>query len=1118
MTGEQETSRLDDPEQGEGEERQGKLSGISAPFIRRPIATTLLVVAIALAGGLAFRLLPVSPLPQVEFPTLHVSAGLPGASPETMASSVATPLERQFGRIAGVTEMTSSSSLGSTNITLQFDLNRDIDAASRDVQAAINAARGQLPANLPSNPRFHKSNPSDAPIMLLALTSDLVQKPKIYDLASSILQQKISQVEGVGEIIVGGGALPAVRVEVNPTLLNGLGLDLEDVRTALANANANRPKGELSSVNRLWSLSTSDQLHKAAEYRPLIVNYHQGAAVRLSDVATVDDSVEDIRSGGLANGKPAVLLIIFRQPGANVIATVDRIRAVLPQLQASISPAIDMRVVMDSTTTIRASVHDVEITLIISILLVILVVFVFLRDVRSTFIPSVAVPVSLIGTFGVMYLLGFSIDNLSLMALTVATGFVVDDAIVVIENITRYLEEGMRPVEAALRGAREIGFTVLTISISLVAVFIPILLMGGIVGRLFREFAIVLSVAIAVSMVISLTATPMMCAVLLRSRENEKHGRLYQASERVFDRILRGYDRSLSWVLRHQFLVLLITLATMGASVYLYIIVPKGFFPQQDTGRLNGSIVADQSSSFQAMQQRMARMVAIVQRDPAVDSVTSFTGGNNSARMFVALKTNRKETADQIIARLRPQLSHEPGANLFLQAVQDLRVGGRQGNAQYQYSLQGENTEELLQWAPRVQQKLRTLKQLVDVNSDQQNKGLQASLVIDRTTAARLGVTPQMIDNILYDAFGQRQVSTMYEQLNQYHVIMEVEPRFWQNPDGLKYIYVPAGATSPTNASNAAASAANNNSRGISASVSSAPATSTSSGAPSTASPSAAGSAAGVVASAAASTAPRPSRLVPLSAFTHYETTNTPLTINHQGQFPAITFSFNLPPGVALGDAVTAVNRAEAEIGMPASLHGSFAGTAQAFQESLKNEPLLILAALLTVYIVLGMLYESVIHPITILSTLPSAGVGALLALMITHTELSVIALIGIILLIGIVKKNAILMIDFAIEAERKEDKSPADAIYEACLLRFRPITMTTMAAMLGGLPLAIGIGTGSELRRPLGIAIVGGLLFSQLLTLYTTPVVYLYLDRFRLWWGRRRQPRRAPVPAGSEA
>jgi len=1044
---------------------------ISEPFIRRPIATTLLTVAIALAGGLAFRLLPVSPLPQVEFPTLHVSANLPGANPDTMASSVATPLERQFGRIAGVTEMTSSSSLGSTNITLQFDLNRDIDAAARDVQAAINAARGQLPANLPSNPNLRKSNPSDAPIMLLSLTSDLIEKPKIYDVASSVLQQKISQIEGVGEITVGGGALPAVRVEVNPTLLNGYGLSLEDVRSALGSANANRPKGEIGGVNRVWTLSTSDQLLKAAEYRPLILKYRNGAGVRLSDVARVEDSVENLRSGGLANGKPAVLLIIFRQPGANVIATVDRIRAVLPQLQASISPAIDMRVVVDSTTTIRSSVRDVELTLVVSILLVILVVFVFLRDWRSTFIPSVAVPVSLIGTFGVMYLLGFSIDNLSLMAMTVATGFVVDDAIVVIENITRYLEEGMTPVDAALRGAREIGFTVLTISISLIAVFIPILLMGGIVGRLFREFAIVLSVAIAVSMVISLTATPMMCAVLLRPREQEKHGRLYQATERAFDRVLHGYDHTLSWVLRHQFLVLLITLGTMAASVYLYVIVPKGFFPQQDTGRLNGNIQADQSSSFQAMQGRMTRLLKIVQKDPAVASVTAFTGGNNSARMFVALKDKRKETADQIIARLRPQLSHEPGANLFLQAVQDLRVGGRQGSAQYQYSLQGDNTAELLQWAPRVQQKLRTLKELVDVNSDQQNKGLQTSLVIDRATAARLGITPQMIDNILYDAFGQRQVSTMYQQLNQYHVIMEVEPQFWQNPDGLKYIYVPAGNPSPSNAT---------------------------------------------AATAGASPVPR---LVPLAAFTHYETANAPLTINHQGQFPAITFSFNLPPGVALGDAVTAVGKAEAEIGLPGSIRGSFAGTAQAFQDSLKNEPVLILAALLTVYLVLGMLYESTIHPITILSTLPSAGVGALLALLITHTELSVIALIGIILLIGIVKKNAILMIDFAIEAERKDGKAPADAIYEACLLRFRPITMTTMAAMLGGLPLAIGIGTGSELRRPLGIAIVGGLLFSQLLTLYTTPVVYLYLDRFRLWRERRREERHGrTVPAGSEA
>jgi multidrug efflux pump len=1119
------------PQESDEQEEKGG-SSISAPFIRRPIATTLLVVAIALAGGLAFRLLPVSPLPQVEFPTLHVSANLPGASPDTMASSVATPLERQFGRIAGVTEMTSSSSLGSTNITLQFDLNRNIDAASRDVQAAINAARGQLPANLPSNPNFKKSNPSDAPIMLLALTSDLIEKPKIYDVASSVLQQKISQIEGVGEITVGGGALPAVRVEVNPTLLNGYGLSLEDVRTALTNANANRPKGELGNVDRLWSLSTSDQLHKAAEYRPLILSYRNGAGVRLGDVATVDDSVENLRSGGLANGKPAILLIIFRQPGANVIATVDRIRAVLPQLQASISPAINMQVVMDSTTTIRASVHDVEITLIISILLVILVVFLFLRDWRSTFIPSVAVPVSLIGTFGVMYLLGFSIDNLSLMALTVATGFVVDDAIVVVENITRYLEQGLTPVEAALKGAKEIGFTVLTISISLIAVFIPILLMGGIVGRLFREFAIVLSVAIAVSMVVSLTATPMMCAQLLRSREKQKHGRLYQKSEKAFDWILHGYERSLSWVLRHQFLVLLITLATMGASVYLYIIVPKGFFPQQDTGRLNGSIVADQSSSFQAMQGRMTRLVAIVQKDPAIDSVTSFTGGNNSARMFVALKTKRKETADQVIARLRPKLSHEPGANLFLQAVQDLRVGGRQGNAQYQYTLQGDNTDELLQWAPKVQAKLRTLKQLVDVNSDQQNKGLQSTLAIDRTTAARLGITPQAIDNVLYDAFGQRQVSTMYEQLNQYHVVMEVEPRFWQNPEGLKYIYVPAGSPSPTNASNAAASAAANNSRGISAASASAGSTDTSatqgsaantaSGSPATGTAGApsAGSANGSSSTSASGSSTSPGKLVPLATFTHYETTNAPLTVNHQGQFPAITFSFNLPPGVALGDAVTAVAQAEAEIRLPGSIHGSFAGTAQAFQDSLKNEPLLILAALFTVYIVLGMLYESTIHPITILSTLPSAGVGALLALIICHTELSVIALIGIILLIGIVKKNAILMIDFAIEAERKDGKSPADAIYEACLLRFRPITMTTMAAMLGGLPLAIGIGTGSELRRPLGIAIVGGLLFSQLLTLYTTPVIYLYLDRFRLWWEGRRAPRRRreAVPASSEA
>ena len=1029
---------------------------ISAPFINRPIATTLLTVAIALAGGLAYKFLPVSPLPQVEFPTISVSSGLPGASPETMASSVATPLERQFGRIAGITEMTSTSSLGSTNVTLQFDLNRDINAAARDVQAAINAARGQLPANLPNNPSYRKVNPSDAPIMLLSLTSDLIERARMYDVASSVLQQKLAQLEGVGQVTVGGGALPAVRVDLNPTQLSGYGIGLEDVRTALASANANRPKGELSNSSHSWSLSTTDQLLKAAEYQNLIVSYSNGAAVRLGDLGSVTDSVEDVRAGGLSNGKPAILLIIFRQPGANIIETVDRIRAVLPQLQASISPAIDLSVVVDSTRTIRASVRDVELTLMLSIGLVILVVFIFLRDVRSTLIPSVAVPVSLIGTFGVMYLLGFSIDNLSLMALTVATGFVVDDAIVVIENITRYLEQGLSPMKAALRGASEIGFTVFSISLSLVAVFLPILLMGGIVGRLFREFAITLSVAIAVSMVISLTTTPMMCALLLRPHSGEKHGRLYQASEQGFNWIHKGYERSLSWVLRHQGLTLFITLATMATSVYLYVIVPKGFFPQQDTGRLTGSIVADQSSSFQAMQQRLARLAAIVQKDPDVENVTAFTGGNNSGRMFVSLKMDRKLTADQIIARLRPKLGRVPGANLFLQPVQDLRVGGRSGNAQYQYTLQGDDTKELLQWAPRVLQSLRGLPQLADVNSDQQNKGLQASLVIDRATASRLGITPQLIDATLYDAFGQRQVSTMYEQLNQYHVVMEVEPMFWQNPDGLKSIYVRA----------------NNGS------------------------------------------------LVPLAAFTHYEAANAPLTINHQGQFPAVTLSFNLPAGVALGDAVTAIDRAEANIRVPGSIHGSFQGTAQAFQASLKNEPILILLALFTVYIVLGVLYESVIHPVTILSTLPSAGVGALLALILFKTELSVIALIGIILLIGIVKKNAILMIDFAIEAERKEKKSPADAIYEACLLRFRPITMTTMAAMLGGMPLAIGLGTGSELRRPLGIAIVGGLLFSQLLTLYTTPVIYLYLDRFQLWWSRRRHEhhRGATVPASSEA
>jgi multidrug efflux pump len=1031
---------------------------LSTPFIHRPIATTLLTVAIALAGGIAYTLLPVSPLPQVEFPTINVGAGLPGASPETMASAVATPLERQFGRIAGVTEMTSTSGLGSCNITLQFDLGRNIDAAARDVQAAINAARGQLPANLPNNPSYRKVNPADAPIMLLSLTSDTVERARMYDLASSILQQKLAQVPGVGQVNVGGGALPAVRVDVNPTALHSNGLSLEDVRTALAAANANRPKGSLSGdQGRNWSLVTTDQLLKAAEYEPLVIRYREGAALRLGDVARVTDSVEDIRTAGLSNGKPAIIIIIFRQPGANIIETVDRVRALLPQFQASIPPTIKLSVVIDATRTIRASVRDVQITLAISIMLVILVVFVFLRSVRSTLIPSVAVPVSLIGTFGAMYLLGYSLDNLSLMALTVATGFVVDDAIVVVENVTRHLEEGVAPFPAALQGAKEIGFTVMSISISLVAVFIPILLMGGIVGRLFREFAVTLSIAIAVSLLVSLTTTPMMCARLLKPREPGGHGRLYLASERAFQTVLHLYERTLGWVLRHQPLTLAVTIATMVATAVLYAKVPKGFFPQQDTGRLNGSIQADQDVSFQSMQKKLTALIGTVMQDPAVESATGFLGGQaNSGRMFVALKPReqRDATADQVIARLRGKVSHVPGAALYLQPVQDVRVGGRLGGAQYQYTLQADEAKELFDWAPRVLRRLRQVKELADVNSDQQNRGLQASLVIDRPTASRLGITPQAIDATLYDAFGQRPVSTMYTQLNQYHVVMEVAPEFWQDPSGLRHVYVKASD----------------------------------------------------------------GRLIPLSAFTRYETSTAPLTVNHSGQFPSVTLSFNLPVGVALGQAVDAIKAAESELRLPSTIRGSFSGTAQAFEESLANEPILILAALLTVYIVLGVLYESLIHPVTILSTLPSAGVGALLALLLTGNDLSIMALIGIILLIGIVKKNAILMIDFAIEAERKEGKEPEQAIYQACLRRFRPITMTTMAALLGGLPLALGVGTGSELRRPLGIAIVGGLVFSQMLTLYTTPVVYLYLDRLQLAWARRRGRARRGLPAAGRA
>ncbi|PYY08511.1 MAG: multidrug transporter subunit MdtC [Acidobacteria bacterium] len=1037
---------------------------ISAPFIKRPVGTSLLTVALLLAGALAFNFLPVAPLPQVEFPVISVSAGLPGASPETMASAVATPLERQFGRIAGVTQMTSTSQLGSTNVTLQFDLNRNIDAAARDVQAAINAARGQLPANLPNNPGYRKVNPADAPILILALSSDEITLPRIYDVADSILSQKLAQVGGVGQVFVGGGARPAVRAELNPTLLNKLGISLDQVRTALGAANANRPKGQLADAINAWAINDNDQIYRAEQYRPLVVAYNNGAAVRLGDVAEVEDSVEDTRNVGLANGKPAVLIIVFRQPGANIISTVDHVYGVLPLLKSSIPPSINLDVVMDRTTTIRASVTDIEFTLMISIVLVILVVFLFLRTVRATVIPSVAVPLSLIGTFAVMYLLHYSLDNLSLMALAISTGFVVDDAIVVLENITRYLEHGMGPVQAAFKGAQEIGFTVLSMSTSLVAVFIPILMMGGIVGRLFREFAVTLSIAIGVSLLVSLTTTPMMCAKFLRPLGEQRHGSAYRFGERVFDGVLYLYRDCLQWVLRHQPLTLLITIGTACLSIYLYVIVPKGFFPQQDTGRMFGAVQAAQDISFEALRGKMSQFVNIVKTDPAVSTVVGFAGGgatSNTGRMFTTLKplNERKLSADQVIGRLRRKLAIVPGATLFLQSAQDLTIGGRLGNAQYQYTLQGEDLNELNSWAPRVLEKMRGLPGLRDVNSDQQNRGLEARVEIDRDTAARLGVDTATIDSVLYDAFGQRQVSTMYRQLNQYHVVMEVDPRLRQSPDSLHNIYV----KSTTGAE------------------------------------------------------------VPLSTFAHFAPSNTALAVNHQGQFPSVTISFNLAPGVSLGDATKAIEGAERQIGLPGSIHPSFQGTAAAFQQSLASEPLLILAALVAVYIVLGVLYESYIHPITILSTLPSAGVGALLALLLTHNELNVIGLIGIILLIGLVKKNAIMMIDFALIAERDEGKSPVDAIYEACLLRFRPIMMTTMAALLGGLPLALGAGVGSELRRPLGITIVGGLIVSQMLTLFTTPVIYIYLDRLR-WWVRRRRPRRAslspaspnPSPTGS--
>jgi multidrug efflux pump len=1018
---------------------------LSAPFIKRPVGTSLLTAGIALAGILGFRLLPVAPLPEVEFPTIQVHANLPGASPETMASAVATPLERQFGRIAGISEMSSSSQLGSTSIVLQFDLSRNIDAAGRDVQAAINAARGQLPSNLPSNPGYWKVNPSDSPILILTMTSDTVEKRDMYDVADSILAQKIAQIPGIAEVNVGGSSHPAVRAEMNPTLLNKYGIGIDQVATTLAAANANQAKGALGNNDVGWHIGATDQLLKAYQYRPLIVAYHNGAAVRLSDLGEVIDSVQDVRNDGLANGKPAILLVLFKQPGANVIETVDRVMALLPQLRSSISPAIQLGVAMDRTVTIRAAVHDVEYTLIVSIILVVLVVFAFLRNAWATIIPSISVPVSLLGTCGVMYLLGYTLDNFSLMALTIATGFVVDDAIVVIENISRYLEEGLPPVQAALRGAKEIGFTVLAMSTSLVAVFIPLLLMGGIVGRLFREFAVTLAVAIGVSLVVSLTATPMMCSRFLRSQRNRKHGWLYRSTERGFDAIIRVYGRTLTVVLRHPQMTLVILLLTVAINVYLYVVVPKGFIPQQDTGRVGGFVQADQDISFQAMDQKLHQFLSIVTKDPAVDAVVGFTGGGtlNSARMFMSLKplNERKISADMVVNRLRRKLAVVPGATLFMQPAQDIRVGGRSSNAQYQYTLTSDNLQELYEWAPKLLAKLKTVPNLLDVNTDQQIHGLTTQLTIDRTAASRLGISPQQVDNTLYSAFGQRMVSTMYTGINQYHVVLTVLPQFQQSPEALSQVYVRSST----------------------------------------------------------------GQMVPLSAFTHFTTELSPLAVNHQGPFPAITISFALAPGLALSDAVAEVQKAEQEIGMPSEIHGGFAGTAKVFEQSLKSEPWLILAALTTVYIVLGMLYESYMHPITILSTLPSAGVGALLALILFDVDLSVIALIGIILLIGIVNKNAILMIDFALEGQRKDGLSPKNAIYQACLLRFRPILMTTMATLLGGLPLAFGTGTGSELRKPLGIAIVGGLIVSQLLTLYTTPVVYLYLDRIQQLFGRVR-------------
>jgi multidrug efflux pump len=1092
---------------------------VSTPFIHRPVATTLLTIGLALAGGLAFFLLPVSPMPNVDFPVIVVSASLPGASPETVATSVTTPLERHLGTIAGVSEMTSQSSVGNARMFLQFDLNRDIDGAARDVEAAIQAARVDLPTSLRSNPTYRKVNPSDSPVLILALTSDTLTGGQIYDSASTIMQQKLLQVKGVGDVTIGGGSLPAVRVELNPRALFRYGIGLEDVRAALSAANANSPKGAIEQGDNRYQIYVNDTAKAAADYQSLIVAYRNNAAVRLQDVANVTTGVEDIRNLGLADGTTAILVVLRRQPGANVIDVVDRVRAVIPELQASIPASIRIIQTNDRTETIRASLRDVERTLMIAVVLVVLVVFLMLRDGRAALVPSVAVPLSLVGTFGAMYLLGFSLDNLSLMALTVATGFVVDDAIVMLENIARHMEAGVPRIKAALLGAREVGFTVLAMSLSLVAVFLPILLMGGLVGRTFREFALTLSIAIGISLVVSLTTTPMMCAYTLRGHHAQ--GRFLSAMERGFERMRNFYGRSLRVALDNPRTVMLVLALTVGLNFYLFALVPKGFFPQQDTGTLTGNLRADQSISFQAMVQKLRTTMSIVQQDPAVQDVVGFTGGSggvgggsNTANIWVGLKPLAQRggvKSERVIARLRNKLQAITGARLFLQAIQDIRAGARQSNSQYQYTILADSLADLRTWMPKITEALKQVPELADVNSDQQDKGLTVALQIDRATAARLGLNLSNIDNTLYDAFGQRQVSTIYNDMNQYHVVMEVDPGFWQNPETLREVWVSTtgGALSGTQATAAGYGSFAGASTTNAASGSSLNSTATAVAAQNLALNQLTNSGRGG-ASTGASLSTSAEAMVPLAAVSSYGPGTTPLTINHQGPFVATTLSFNLPEGVSLGSATAAIGRTMQALHVPISVHGSFAGTAQIFQQSLSNEPWLILAAIVAVYIVLGILYESYVHPITILSTLPSAGVGAVVALLLFGTEFSLIALIGVILLIGIVKKNAIMMIDVALATERSRQVDARTAIYDACLLRFRPIMMTTMAALLGAVPLAVTTGSGAEMRQPLGISIVGGLLFSQVLTLYTTPVVYLYLDRFRLWLSARTQRRGA--------